>query len=151
MANPRLCSIPGCGKIHRARGWCPAHYYRFSMHGDPLGGAPARDGAPMRFIHEVALQHTGEECLIWPFGRNGDGYGSVQVDGKMVNAHRYLCQIAHGEPPTATHQAAHSCGKGHLGCVAKNHLRWATPAENQADRLIHGTRSIRRRIYAERT
>lgn len=35
--------------------------------------------------------------------------------------------------------AAHSCGKGSSGCVAKRHLSWKTPSENEADKLVHGT------------
>jgi hypothetical protein len=50
-----------------------------------------------------------------------------------------MCLLAHGEPPSAEHQAAHSCGKGHLGCVNPKHLRWATPSENINDQLAHGT------------
>jgi hypothetical protein len=45
---------------------------------------------------------------------------------------------AHGEPPTARHEAAHSCGKGHLGCVHPGHLSWKTRNENRADMVRHG-------------
>lgn len=36
MAITRLCSIPGCGKLHVARGFCSKHYQRLKKHGDPL-------------------------------------------------------------------------------------------------------------------
>lgn len=42
MATSRLCSIPDCGKPTIARGWCPAHYKRWRLHGDPLAGDPPR-------------------------------------------------------------------------------------------------------------
>jgi len=29
------CSIDGCEKASRARGWCQMHYRRWSLHGDP--------------------------------------------------------------------------------------------------------------------
>lgn len=51
-----------------------------------------------------------------------------------------MCILAHGEPPSPEHVAAHSCGQGHEGCVNPGHLRWATVAENIADTLKHGTR-----------
>jgi hypothetical protein len=106
-------------------------------HGDPLGGRTP-EGEPLRWIHEVAMQHTGEACLAWPFAKTG-GYGHVKVKGKIARAHRYICELAHGAPPTPEHEAAHSCGKGHEGCVSQGHLEWKTHAENMADRLIHGT------------
>ncbi|MBB5663232.1 hypothetical protein GGE68_001408 [Rhizobium leguminosarum] len=107
---------------------------------DPLVGGTRR-GDPMRWIHEVALLHTGEECLMWPFARSGTGYGSVRVEGKMVGSHRYICKLANGAPPTPKHEAAHSCGKGREGCISPGHLGWKTTKENQEDRLEHGTHS----------
>ncbi|TBY60162.1 hypothetical protein E0H46_31835 [Rhizobium leguminosarum bv. viciae] len=65
----------------------------------------------------------------------------MKVNGKTVRAHRYICKLAHGTPPTAEHHSAHSCGKGHEGCVSPNHLSWKTRTENEADKLEHGTRS----------
>jgi hypothetical protein len=35
------CSIAGCEAKVVARGWCSAHYQRWSNHGDPLGGKPS--------------------------------------------------------------------------------------------------------------
>lgn len=138
MADNSICSAPACGKPRRAKGYCRAHYHRLMKHGDPLGGGTS-PGELLRFINEVAMHHAGEECLTWPFGKDGDGYGMVRVDGKTVAAHRYICELVHGPPPTPEHQAAHTCGNGHEGCVSPVHLLWKTPAENQADRLVHGT------------
>jgi len=75
---------------------------------------------------------TPEECVIWPFWTNVDGYGRV----KTVGAHRVVCELAHGPAP-AGHEAAHICGV--RSCVNHHHLRWATPKENSADKAIHGT------------
>lgn len=36
MANSPICSVPGCGKQHLARGWCTQHYQRWRKYGDPL-------------------------------------------------------------------------------------------------------------------
>jgi hypothetical protein len=49
------------------------------------------------------------------------------------------CEEENGPPPTPDHEAAHSCGNGHLGCVARKHLRWKTHAENVAEAVEHGT------------
>ncbi len=51
--------------------------------------------------------------------------------------HRIVALTFVGPPPTALHQVAHNDGSRD-----NNHwsnLRWATPAENQADRRRHGT------------
>jgi len=32
------CSIEGCERLVKTRGWCGAHYKRWKRHGDPLGG-----------------------------------------------------------------------------------------------------------------
>src|SRR5690242_7424471 len=85
------------------------------------------------------IHHRGEECLIWPSYRNALGYAQVWCDGKTQLAHRIMCRLAHGQPPTATHQAAHNCGNGRLACVNPVHLSWKTNSENQKDRRRHGT------------
>lgn len=138
MANSRLCSIPHCGKPHKARGFCVPHYNRLCTHGDPLGGRTTRDEL-LHFIKEVAIRHSSPDCLTWPYAKDAHGYGKISVDGKMVLAHRYVCELAHGAPPTPEHEAAHSCGKGHDACIAPGHLDWKTHAENEADKLGHGT------------
>jgi hypothetical protein len=136
------CSIADCnGNAHwtayGGRGWCPSHFERWRKHGDPLGGGVSR-GAPARWLH-AHVTFDGRECLIWPFSRNSQGRGTLKVNGRTDYAHREMCKRAHGEPPTPTHEAAHSCGKGHEGCVNPNHLRWATTKQNKQDSVSHGT------------
>jgi hypothetical protein len=87
---------------------------------------------------DVAFNHAGPDCLIWPF-TTSRGYGWVSYNGKGSVVPRVVCEHVHGPAPTPKHHAAHSCGKGHLGCCAPNHLRWATAQENSKDRIIHGT------------
>lgn len=98
-----------------------------------------RRGELMNFVEAIALSHMSDECLIWPYGKTGQGYGQIWVKGKVLLASRYICERVNGAPPTTKHHAAHSCGNGHLGCVNPKHLNWKTVAENQADRLTHGT------------
>lgn len=93
----------------------------------------------MSYIREVILSHDGDECLIWPFFRDKNGYGSLSRDGKTETVSRIVCREAHGEPPAPDYEAAHLCGKGNLGCCAKRHLFWKTHAANVADQRIHGT------------
>lgn len=141
----KACSVEGCnGNAHRsasaAKGLCSAHYMRFKRHGAPLAGGTPK-GELMRFITEVALKHTGNECLTWPFATNEAGRGVIRIAGKRHIASRYVCELVNGPPPTSEHEAAHSCGKGHEGCIAPEHLSWKTSKENKADQLVHNTRS----------
>lgn len=138
----KTCSVPDCnGNAHAdakgARGWCRAHYHKWNRYGDPLGGR-TRIGEAERWLQRH-VEHDGDECLIWPFSKHDGGYGLVRVGDKRALAHREMCRRAHGEPPSPRHEAAHSCGNGHLACVNPNHLRWDTHQGNMADTLEHGT------------
>src|SRR6185312_1870651 len=64
------------------------------------------------------MGHHGDACMPWPFSKDGRvGRGGLTYRGKSYWAHRLMCELAHGAPPTPKHQAAHNCGKGHYGCV----------------------------------
>lgn len=133
-----LCSIEGCAKPTVGQGLCNAHYKRFRRHGSPLGGrTPVGD--PDRFIREIALRYEGDDCLAWPFNRGGGGYALAWHDGTTTGAYRLVCEAHHGPAPSALHEAAHTCGKGHEGCVNPHHLEWKTRSENHADKVLHGT------------
>lgn len=138
MATSRICSIPGCGKPSKGRGWCGAHWNLWRAHGDPLSGG-TKHGEPLRFILDTVLPYEGNECLIWPFSRDDKGRARMRRDGRPQQVPRIICEFVHGPAPSKLHQAAHSCGKGHEGCVTKGHLSWKTPSGNQMDRVGHGT------------
>jgi hypothetical protein len=80
-----------------------------------------------------------EECVEWPFTRSPAGYGKGPVfkDWRTRLIHRIVCEMVHGEPPTAKHHAAHKCGN--RACCNSAHLYWATAQENANDRIEHGT------------
>lgn len=141
MANSiSTCSVENCTKKLSKRGLCSAHYQRLKRHGDPRFGRTL-EGEPLRFVREVAMLYEKAECLVWPFSRGETGYAQISINGKTTLVHRFICKIAHGEPPSRTHEAAHNCGRGHDGCISPTHLSWKTPKENKADKLIHDTHS----------
>lgn len=136
------CSVDGCVNTTICRGWCSMHYQRWQAHGDPSIRKRVGSGELKKWIESNA-DYSGEDCLIWPFSTRPDGRAiSILADGKRHIAHRYMCILKNGPPPSPNHQAAHSCGNGHLACINPHHLRWATNTENQADRAIHGTSNI---------
>ncbi len=139
MPTQRTCSIHDCGRLVKARGWCSLHYQRWCAHGDPSVALRPANGEAQSYFENVVLTYAGDECLIWPFVTNGEGYARVRNDGKPCLVSRMVCDRIYGPPPTQEHQAAHSCGNGHLGCVTKGHLSWKTPIENHADKILHGT------------
>lgn len=137
MAKLRICSIVGCDKKHYSRGWCEGHYTRWRRHGDPLDGNPSR-GEPLIWLTQmVASDPADGECIIWPYARRDAGYGIVMFQGRGTGAHRAACILAHGAPTAERPLAAHSCGKGHLGCVHPKHVRWASSLENSQDAVYH--------------
>lgn len=141
MAHSRICSVQGCGKRHSGRGYCAVHYQRWHRYGDPNLGRDAKTqpNEAQTFFRTAVLTHDGDECLLWPFSRDTFGYAQLYWDGRVRRVHSILCAIKNGARPSPKHEAAHNCGKGHLGCVNQHHLRWDTRLGNQADRKRHGT------------
>lgn len=65
---------------------------------------------------------------------------SASHQRRMIGAHALVCEAFHGPKPSESHVPAHWDGV-RLNNTPAN-LRWATPLENNADRLRHG-RTIR--------
>ena len=106
-----------------------------------------------QFIND-ALATSSDDCIMWPFAvRQSSGYAahSTRRSGVKRNwdAHRYVCEQAHGPAPE-NGQAAHRCGK--KLCINPRHLYWAFPAENMQDAVEHGVLKgggrYRQRIFA---
>jgi hypothetical protein len=92
-------------------------------------------GEPRAFL-EQSLKIETDECIIWPYAT---AKGAAKIGKFSYVVSRIICEKVYGAPPTKKHEAAHCCGKGHLGCINWKHLRWATHQENDADKIIHGT------------
>lgn len=135
-----MCIVEGCvttkGVIRK--GMCPMHYNRVKRHGSTNAPKGTRNGEPYAFALSL-LGYAGNDCLIWPYGRDPNGYGKIYNGRFMENAHRTVCVIARGNPDHPRLQATHTCGNGHLGCVNPNHLEWGTNSKNQMDRVRDGT------------
>ena len=113
---------------------------------NPVGVTQAAN-KPSRLLLSVIVavfDSDTDDCIVFAGKQQPNGYGRVSVGGRYQRAHRLACRMAHGEPPRRSLDAAHSCGE--RMCINPRHLRWATRAENEHDKIAHG-RSNRGRKF----
>lgn len=109
------------------------HYARWHKHGD-VNVKLKNQGECTQFFEDVVLDYQGDNCLIWPYAIDAEtGYGSY----KSKHVHRAVCIRKHGKPDGDKRYATHRCGV--RVCCNPNHLRWATPKQNNLDKIGHGT------------
>lgn len=75
MKATRSCSVAGCVKSARTRGWCSAHYERHRLHGT-VGTAPVRHFHPDR-----------EACSVDGCDRPYAGSGFCKLHHRRWNTH----------------------------------------------------------------
>lgn len=103
MADP-TCSIDGCDRTARARGWCRSHYRRWLSYGDPLGVSPRARGVFVerstvedRFWSKVCVPENPLDCWTWTGASDPvSGYGRIQVQRKLAYAHRVSYELSMG-------------------------------------------------------
>ena len=121
----RTCSIDGCERPFRARGWCGSHYNRWALTGDPA--TPSRRPEAKERFHSQVRPQGG--CLVWIGGTDGKGYGRFNVNGRPKRSHRYAWEQANGPIPEGMF-IDHVCHN--RACVSVDHLRLATDSQNNS-------------------
>lgn len=191
MAKTRICSIPDCGKPHRARTLCKMHYDlayvprtrtnrprrasvcsvqgctgKYRSNGFCLDHynqdrnqsrrvARGSDGSEVAWPRDAvlaAVKSQTDECILWQHRLDKWGYPRFRKDRRNVRAHREVCRIAHGAPPTSAHVTRHACNTPR--CINPRHLKWGTRQENSDDMVRAGRsmagRSVRHLAQTER-
>lgn len=138
MKPTQICSVEGCERLHKARGFCGRHYaahYRSGASDVERGFTRSE-----RFWSKVDRSRGPNEC--WPFlgAKNEQGYGLFSSGQRMMRAHRYSYVIEHGKEPHGV--IDHICHNGtecpggpqcrHRRCVNPSHLEDVTLQENIA-------------------
>ncbi|HEY1878686.1 MAG TPA: HNH endonuclease signature motif containing protein, partial [Caulobacteraceae bacterium] len=138
MKKPRAktCQIPACGRPHKAKGLCSAHYQRL-RHGWSL-----RHSVKARLVGSTADRlkaYTDEDpltgCHIWMGWRELHGYGRMGVKGRSQMVHRVAWELANGPIPDGK-IVMHTCDNRR--CCNPEHLKLGTHGENLRDRLKKG-------------
>jgi hypothetical protein len=118
--------------------WRPASipFYEVSEHGDLRLLVNRSNRLAGTILKGTIKKHGYREYKIW-----------VEEKGVRVTSHREVLIAFVGPPPTPSHQCAHWDGD-----PLNNHysnLRWATAAENTADKVRHGRHRKGRRSFTE--
>lgn len=134
-----ICIAPTCTAHVHALSLCKSHYSRFRRYGvlEPLR---VPNGEPLRHYQEHIMAVT-DDCKIWPYMVDKDGYGKLKVGLRNEGVHKLACEAWHGPKPSPIHQAAH--GPCHnRACWNGAHLSWRTPEEQQQDTIRDGTKLL---------
>ena len=117
----RECSVAGCPKEYRARGYCVYHY------------GLARKSGELSLKFDKAGEYNWAKvevtgfCWLWRSTTNKAGYGTLKTQGYYL-AHRWVYETLVGKIPDETPVLDHLCRV--RNCVNPDHLEPVTTEEN---------------------
>jgi hypothetical protein len=91
-----------------------------------------------RFRSKIDTSGGPDACWPWIAARNNNGYGLFWCAGRLVLAHRFAYELAHG-PLADDQRACHDCPEGdNPACCNAAHLFAGTQAANIRDMVTKG-------------
>lgn len=135
------CSVQGCERRSKSKGYCMPHYQKWRRHGDPLKFKHLK-GVTLteRFWSYVATVPDSDACWEWQSYKDPNGYGRLNVRQSSKTyipklAHRISYELAVCEIPEGKH-VCHKCDNP--GCVNPSHLFIGDAAANCSDKIAKG-------------
>lgn len=143
MGGPE-CEVAGCDRPRLARRMCNMHYARARKTGNPGEAAPRRAAAYSDPAAALRAHSRREgECIVWTASTTAQGYGQINVNGRVTLAHRYARTLARGPIPEGS-IIDHSCRN--RSCVNPNHLRiadYSTNGQNRSGPMRRSSTGVR--------
>jgi hypothetical protein len=138
MKATQECSIEGCERRAKGRGWCGTHYERWRHRGTTDPYTPAD-----RLADGLILQPNG--CLEWTGLTNDFGYGLIGsgISGKGIRTHRLAWTTVNGPIPDGLLVLHHCdnppcCQMSPTPGFPDGHLFLGTKLDNNRDMAAKG-------------